>query len=126
MNILVVSDGSQDSQSALTYGIGRALDTHGKLTIAHVHKRQEVRSEKALQDSLRCFDLVRASVHDHGCGIPASAVFMSITDHRDILTYATNAQIDLIVAPPVFDELICSACCLVDIVSADEMQTIVQ
>ena len=126
MNILVVSDGSPDSQSALTYGIERALESHGELTVVHVHKRQEGSCEQALQDSLRCFDLVRASVHNHGCGIPASAVFMTITDHRDILTYAANAQIDLIVASSAFDELIYSACCLVDIVSTDDLQTAVQ
>jgi hypothetical protein len=51
---------------------------------------------------------------------------MTINDHNDILTYATNAQIDLIVAPPAFDRLFCSACCLVDIVSAEDLQTAIQ
>ena len=48
MNILVVSDGSTDSQSALTYGIGRALDTRGKLTVVHVYQRRKGRCERAL------------------------------------------------------------------------------
>lgn len=125
MNILVVSDGSSDSQSALTYGTERALVTRGKLTVLQVYQLR-MRSEQTLRDSLRCFDLVRASVRDHGCGIPASVVFMPITDHRDILTYTANTQIDLIVAPPAFDALFCSACCLVDIVSAEDLQTVVQ
>ncbi len=126
MNILVASDGSPDSQSALTYGIGKALETRGELTVVHVYQRRKRGSEQALQDSLRCFDSIRASIQDHGCGVPVSAVFMSITDHNDILTYATNAQIDLIVAPPAFDALFCSACCLVDIVSAEDLQTAIQ
>jgi len=126
MNILVVSDGSSDSQSVLTYGIGRALEMRGKLTVVHVYQRWKGRCELALQDSLRCFDLVRASVNDHDCGIPVSATFMTITDHCDILTYAANAQIDLIVAPPAFEDLFNSARCLVDIVSANDLQTAVQ
>ncbi|NTW57829.1 MAG: universal stress protein [Nitrospirae bacterium] len=126
MNILVASDGSPDSQSALTYGIGKALETRGKLTVVHVYQRRKRGSEQALQDSLQCFDSVRASIQDHGCGVPANAVFMTITDHHDILTYAANAQIDLIVAPPAFDALFCSACCLVDIVSAEDLQTAIQ
>ena len=126
MNILVASDGSPDSQPALTYGIRKALETRGELTVVHVYQRPKRGSEQTLQDSLRCFDSVRASIQDHGCGVPASAVFMTITDHNDILTYATNAQIDLIVAPPAFDALFCSACCLVDIVSAEDLQTAIQ
>jgi hypothetical protein len=126
VNILVVSDGSSDSQSAFTYATERALVTRGELTVLHVYQLRKSRSEQTLRDSLRCFDLVRASVHDHCCGIPASAVFMPITDHRDILTYATNTQIDLIVAPPAFNALFCSACCLVDIVSVEDLQTAVQ
>ncbi len=122
MKILVASDGSPDSQSALTYGIERAVETHGELTVMQVHQQSKGRSEQTLQDSLRRFDLVRESINDHGCGVSAKAVFMIITDHHDILTYAASAKIDLIVAPPAFDALFSSACCLVDIVSAEDLQ----
>ncbi len=126
VNILVVSDGSSDSQSALVYGTERALETRGKLIILHVYQLRKGRLGETLQDSLRCFGLVRALVQDHGCGIPASAVFLPITNHHDILAYAANTQVDLIVAPPSFDALVCSACCLVDIVSAEDLRTTVQ
>jgi hypothetical protein len=126
MNILVASDGSPDSPSALAYGIGKALETRGKLTVMHVYQRSSREPEQALQNSLRGFDSVRASMKDHGSAVPANAVFMTITDHNDILTYANRAQIDLIVAPPAFDALFCSACCLVDIVSATDLQTAIQ
>ncbi len=125
MNILIVSDGSPDSQSALAYGIGKALETRGELTVVHVYQRREGSCEQALQHSLQCFDAVRASVHDHGSGVSAKAMFMTINDHRDILTYAATAQIDLIVAPPAYDALFGSACCLVDIVTSDDRQTAV-
>jgi hypothetical protein len=52
MNILVAGDGSPDSQSALAYGIGKAIETRGKLTVMHVHQRRTRGSEQALQDSL--------------------------------------------------------------------------
>jgi hypothetical protein len=124
MNILVARDGSPDSQSALTYGIGQAIETRGKLTVVHVHQRRQCGSEQVLQDSLRCFDSVRASINDHGSVVPASAVFMTITDHNDMLTYAANAQIDLIAAPHAFDELFCKACGHVVIISGDEGQLV--
>jgi hypothetical protein len=95
MKILVASDGSPDARTALTYGIGKALETRGELTVLHMHQRRRCRagnaeqrgSNQTLQDSLRCFDAVRASIHDHGSGVQASAVFMTINDQNDILTY---------------------------------------
>ena len=120
MKILVIGDGTPDSRSALTYGIEKALETRGELIVVHVYQRKSGRAEQTLLDSLHCFDYVRASVRDHGCGVPASAAFMTITDHHDILSYAAGSQIDLIVAPPAFESLFSSACCLVDIVAAED------
>ena len=104
-------------------GLGKALETHSALTVAHTYQCQKHRSKQSLQDSLRCFDSVRASFHHHNCGVPASAVFLTITDCKDILAFAAYQWIELIVAPPAFKALFCLACCLVDIVSAEDTQS---
>jgi hypothetical protein len=62
---------------------------------------------------------------DHGSVIPASgAVCMVFNDFNDILTYASSARIDPIVAYHAFDEHFCKACGHVAIISGDEGQMV--
>jgi len=131
MKILVVNDGTLDSDAALDYGLAKARETSGQLIALQVHQRHFPNddagghdSKRTMQDSLRCFESVRAWIHDHRGGIPASVEFFIINDCSDILRYASNAQIDLIVSPPAFVAMFGKARCLVDIVTAEDEQRV--
>ena len=128
MKVLVLCDGSSDPRPALTYGISRARDTQGELVTLHVIQRRPDRellaepglSEKALQKTLRCLEQTRAWVHDQCSDMRTSTAFTIIKDHEDILRYARDTGVDLIVALPAYELLFDKACCLVDIVAAEE------
>ncbi len=131
MKVLVVINGTPDSVAALAYGITKARETSGQLIALHVPQHHlsnddagRRNSKEAMKDSLRCIESVRALIHDHSCGVPASVDFFIMNDCSDILRYASNAQIDLIVSPPAFDAMFDKAHCLVDIVSAEDEQMV--
>jgi len=131
MKVLVVSDGTPDSESALAYGLAKARETSGQLIALHVHQHYFPRddagrssSHQALQDSRRRYESIRTWIHNHGCGVSANADFSIIDDYSDILRYASDAEIDLIVSPPAFVEMFDKARCLVDIVSAEDEQMV--
>lgn len=131
MKILVVSDGTQDSEAALAYGLVKARETSGQLIALYVHQRHfpsedagRHNSKQTEQDYLRFLESVRALSRDHSYGVPASADLFIMNDCSDLLRYASIAQIDLIVSPPVFEAMCSKACCLVDIVSAQDEQMV--
>jgi nucleotide-binding universal stress UspA family protein len=128
MKVLVLCDGSSDPRPSLTHGIARARDTQGELVALHVIQRRPERgrfaepglTEKALQETLRRLEQTRAWVHEQGSDIRTNAAFSIIKDHEDILRYARDTGVELIVAPTAYESLFDKACCLVDIVAAEE------
>lgn len=131
MKILVLCDGTTDPQTSLAYGIARARDEKGELATLHIIQRRPDHgrlaepglSGKALQKTLHILEQTRSWVHDHGGDIRTSSAFTIIRNHDDILRYARDTGVDLIVAPPAYRSLIDKACCLVDIISAEEAVT---
>jgi hypothetical protein len=128
MKVLVLCDNSNDPRPLITYGIAKACDSQGELVYLHVIHRRSDRgrfaelglSEKALQKTLHRLEQTRAWVRDQGSDIRTSAAFSIIKDQEDILRYARDTGVDLIVATPAYASLLDKACCLVDIVTAEE------
>jgi len=128
MKVLFLCDASSDPRPLLTYGIERARDAQGELVALHVLQRRPDRgcpaepelSEKALQKTLHCLEQTRAWTRDQGSDIRTGAVLSIIKDYEDVLRYAQNTGVDLIVAPPAYESLFDKACCLVDIVAAED------
>jgi len=131
MKVLVVSDGTSDSGAALAYGIAKARETSGQLIALLVHQRHFTNddagrhnSKRPMHDHLRFCESAQASIHGHTCRVPVSVDFFIMNDCSDILRYASIAQFDLIVSPPAFEAMFSKACCLVDIVSAEDEQMV--
>lgn len=128
MKILVLCDDSGDPRPLITYGIARARESQGELVYLYFTQRQPDReydaqpglSEKALQKTLHRLEQTRAWVRDQGGDIRTSAAFSIIKDQEDILRYARDSGVDLIVAAPAYESFLDKACCLVDIVTAEE------
>jgi hypothetical protein len=128
MKVLVLCDDSSDSRPLITYGIARARHLQGELVYLYVIYRrpdrdrpaEAVLSEKALQKTLHCLEKTRAWVRHEGSDIRTSAAFTIIKDQEDILRYARDTGVDLIVATPAYASLLGKACCLADIVAAEE------
>jgi nucleotide-binding universal stress UspA family protein len=128
MKVLVAYDGSLDSKAALKYGIQRVREFPGELIALHVfpsHRFIDYEAgfraeERSRRDAFRHLDEAREFIRANGKGIKASAVFTEGNVRKEILGHATKEDVDLIVVPRSLDSLMDAACCLVDVVSADE------
>jgi nucleotide-binding universal stress UspA family protein len=128
MKVMVLCDGSSDPRPALNYGISRERNTRGELVALHVIRRMPNRrwlpgpelSEKELRRILRRLEETRAWIRDQNSDIRTSTAFSIIKDHEDILRYARDTGVDLIVAPSAYESLFDKACYLVDIVADEE------
>ena len=128
MKVLVLCDGTTDPRPSLAYGIAKAREEEGELVTLHVLQRRQDQgrptepglSEKTLQKTLHRLEQTRAWVRDQGSDLRTSAAFSIINNHEDVLRYARNTGVDLIVATPAYESLLDRACCPVDIVAAEE------
>ena len=134
MKVLVAYDGSLDSKAALKYGIKRVREIPGELIALHVFPSHRFidygagprAEERARRDAFRHLDEAREFIQACGKGIKASVVFTEGQARKEILGHAKQENVDLIVVPPSLDSLLDAACCLVDVVSADEEATAAQ
>ena len=128
MKVLVAYDGSLDAKAALKYGIQRVREIPGELIALHVfpsHRFIDYNAgpraeERARRDAFRHLDEAREFIRASGKGVKASVVFTEGHARKEILGYAKKEEVDLIVVPRSLDSLIDAACCLVDVVSAEE------
>lgn len=128
MKVLVAYDGSLDSKAALNYGIQRVREVPGELIALHVFPRHRFidydagprAEERARRDAFRHLDEAREFIRANGKGIKASAVFTEGNVRKEIISHASKEDVDLIIVTPSLSSLMDAACCLVDIVSADE------
>jgi nucleotide-binding universal stress UspA family protein len=129
MKVLAAYDGSLDSKAALKYGIQRVREVTGELialtyfpSIAML-MTMPVRVPRSARGAMRFVTWMKRGVHTRSTGrdgIKARVVFTEGHARTEILSYATKEDVDLIVVPSALDSLIDAACCLVDVVSADE------
>jgi nucleotide-binding universal stress UspA family protein len=128
MKVLVAYDGSLDAKAALKYGIQRVREFPGELIALHVfpsHRFIDYEAgpraeERARRDAFHHLDEAREFIQANGKGIKASAVFTEGNVRKEIISHATKEEVDLIVVPRSLNSLMDAACCLVDVVSADE------
>jgi nucleotide-binding universal stress UspA family protein len=129
MKVLVAYDGSLDSKAALKYGIQRVREVTGELIALYVfssHRDVDDNAgsrakERARRDAFRHLDEAREFIRSNGRdGIKARVVFTEGHARTEILSYATKEDVDMIVVPSSLDSLMDAACCLVNVVSADD------
>jgi hypothetical protein len=118
---MVAYNGSPEAQTALGYGVKKAHEMGGELIVFHMLRRPyflEMEGILPTEDAFRRILLVKKDtlMHRSGCKIFTTFVFAVVDDTcHDILRYADQAEVDLIVVPPEFEELLEKACCLVDV-----------
>jgi len=121
MKVMVAYNGFE-AQAALAYGVNKANETGGELIVFDILRRtyfldidNGAPPEKdAFQGTLRVKK--DTLIHRSGRKILTTFVFAVLDTCDDILSYAGQAQADLVVLPPEYEELLEKACCLVDVV----------
>jgi hypothetical protein len=121
MKVMVAYNGSTEAQAALAYGFKKADEMGGELIVFDILRRTYFFDmdnrlpwmEDAFQTTLRVKK--DTLVHRSGRKIMTTFVFAFVDTSDDILRYAGQAQADLLVVPPEFEELLEKACCLVDV-----------
>lgn len=126
MKILVALDGSLDSKAALKYGIRKVRELGGELIALHVFKSHcfidyeagPWAEEAARQEFSHHMEEAREIIREQGGEIRASQVIAEGHPEEEILRYAREEEVDLIVSTPMHDAVIKNADCLLDVVSA--------
>ncbi len=128
MKVLVAYDGTRDAKAALVYGIKKVLEHRGELVAVHVFESNRFidydggpkAEELAKREAIGHMEEALAFLRRNGEGVPARVVFSEGNTRSEVLRHAHDEDVDIIVAPPSLSSLVDTACCLVDIVSADE------
>lgn len=127
MKVLVIYDGTLDSQAALQYGIRRVREHGGDLVVlavfpAHLFidydagpKAEEVVRRELFVHVDDALELIRAQGDVH-----AQIIMVDGRAEDEVLRCAGNEKVDLIVSPPSFESVTEKAFCLTDIVGVDE------
>ena len=121
MKVMVAYNGFE-AQAALAYGVKKAHEMGGELIVFDILRRTYFLDMDGGvppgKDSFLGTLRVKKDtlVHRSGRKILTTFVFAVLDTCDDILRYAGQAQADLVVLPPEFEELLGKACCLVDIV----------
>ena len=128
MKVLVVYDGTLDSKAALRYGILKVREYGGELILLNVFPRHlfidygagPKAEAVARLEALRHVAEARMLLLENGRGFRASLVFAEGNIPDEVLSCSKTEDIDLIVAGPALESLVENACCLTDIVSAED------
>ncbi len=119
---MVAYNGSPDAQAALAYALNKAHDTGGELIVFNTLRQSCFLDTDGMlppmEDAFQSILLVKKDtlIHRSGRKIQTTFVFAVVDDAcDDILRYAGRAQVDLIVVPSEYEELLEKACCLVDV-----------
>lgn len=118
---MVAYNGAPEAQTALAYGVKKAHEMDAELIVFHTLRQSDFPDIDGTlpprEDALQSILLVKRDMlmHRSGRKIPTTLVFAVVDTDKDILRYAGQAQADLLVVPPEFEELLEKACCLVDV-----------
>jgi len=121
--ILLAYDGTLNSKAALRYGLLKAREEGGQVTVLNVfdsarfvdypHLKAE---EAARAEMARCLDDARVIIEQEGAGVPARVVQEEGNPEEEIPRYAREFGMDLIIAPPALRGLLKTSPCPLAIV----------
>jgi hypothetical protein len=114
MKILVAYDGTLSSKDVLRHGLKKVHDNAGEVIVLHVFNRELLQYYDAtpqVEDKLRSdFNLAAAEaesiIRQEGTGVRASIVQFDGSPERDLLRYAEEARVDMVLYPKTFTSLV--------------------
>jgi nucleotide-binding universal stress UspA family protein len=119
MKILLAYDGTLHAKKALVYGIGKASETMGELTVLHIFDRSLFvdydagprAEEMAKAEADQRLAEAREIINEKATGINVRVVSAEGDAVRGVLDFVQASQTDLILAPPRFKAIVKSAPC---------------
>ncbi len=114
MKIMVAYDGTVQAKEALVYGMEQAREKGGQVLALHVFDPHvfmgydaHIDAETlARQESLRFVDEAKALIREKGDGIRASLFTTEGDPEEEVMNFAQDRRIDVLLCPPRFKSLV--------------------
>ncbi len=114
MRVLVAYDGTVQAREALRYGIQKARETDGDVIALHVfdsnlfidYDSLPWAKEVARKESLRFVEDAKKLLEEHGAGIRSRIVTEEGNPEEEIIRYAKERNIDILLCPPRYKKVI--------------------
>ncbi len=124
MRILAVYDGSLDSPALLRYGLEKVKQQGARLIVLHVfHDAMFIdydvplsAKEISRRESFSCLDYAQKIISDSGENLRAKVAMEEGEPEEEIVRYAEDNNIDLILSPPRYRAVAKKTACRVSIV----------
>lgn len=114
MKILVAYDGTLQSKEALVYGIEKAKEKNGELTVLHVfntgmfidYDATPNAEAMARAESSLFVEQARSIIREKGKGLKTSLVLGEGNPEEEVISYAKAENVDIILCPPKYKNII--------------------
>jgi nucleotide-binding universal stress UspA family protein len=114
MKIMVAYDGTLQAKDALKYGIGRAKEKNAELIVSGVfdtgmffaYEASRDARDEARTETTRFVSEAEEILRAKGAGVKASLVTMEGNPEREVLAFAKQENVDVLLCPPRFSALI--------------------
>ncbi len=114
MKILVAYDGTLQSKEALVYGIEKAKEKNGELTVLHVFNTGVFIDYDATPDaeamaraeSSLFVEQARSIIREKGKGLKTSLVLGEGNPEEEVISYAKAENVDVMLCPPKYKNII--------------------
>jgi CheY-like chemotaxis protein len=126
MKILVAYDGTLNAKDVLRYGVFKAKTLRGTLEVLHVvdsHALSEYSglsaNERSQKEAEHYLDEVRKIIDEAGKGLKVSFITSEGDPYEEIISYAKDNKMDLILVPQRYASIAKKAPCSVSVVPRD-------
>jgi hypothetical protein len=114
MKILVAYDGTLQSKEALVYGIEKAKEKNGELTVLHVfntgmfidYDATPNAATMARAESSHFVEQARSIIREKGKGLKTSLVLGEGNPEEEVISYAKAENVDILLCPPKYKNII--------------------
>jgi nucleotide-binding universal stress UspA family protein len=114
MKIMVAYDGTLQAQEALKYGISKAKEKGAELVVQHVFNADMFSDydatpnarEAARDESARFVAEAESIIREKAKGVKASIVTMEGNPESEVLSFAKEEDVDILLCPPKYRGII--------------------
>jgi nucleotide-binding universal stress UspA family protein len=114
MKIMVAYDGTLQAKEALAYGINKARESRGEVVVLHVFNNRMFLDYDASADaeavahleSRRFVEEAKSLLREKGEGVRTSLFTAEGDPEEEVITFAKERRVDLLLCPPKFKALI--------------------
>lgn len=114
MKIMVAYDGTLQAKEALVYGINKARESRGEVVALHVFNNRIFldydasadAEEIARRESRQFVEEAKSLLREKGEGVRTSLFTTEGDPEEEVITFAKERRVDLLLCPPKFKALI--------------------